>query len=72
MRKLSYLLAGIAILGLLGASPARAKKMWLYNAKHACASLVTQVHPELKGPSRRSEIAKCNADGDAYNKQAGF
>ena len=37
-----------------------------------CGGLVTVAHPDLKGPLRRAEIAKCNADADAYNKQSGF
>ncbi len=41
-------------------------------AARGCGGLVTVKHPELKGPLRRAEIARCNADADAYNKQSGF
>jgi len=37
-----------------------------------CAALVTLKHPDLKGPPRGKEIAKCNADSDTYSKQSGF
>ena len=37
-----------------------------------CGKPVTVKHADLKGPARRAEIAKCNADADAYSKQSGF
>jgi hypothetical protein len=39
-----------------------------HNARQACAQLVTVKHPDMKGAARKSEIAKCNADADTYNK----
>jgi hypothetical protein len=37
-----------------------------------CGQLVTLKHPELKGPARGTEVAKCNAHPDDYAKQSGF
>jgi hypothetical protein len=39
---------------------------------HGCASLVTIKHSDLKGLERSAEIKKCNANADAYSKQAGI
>jgi hypothetical protein len=51
---------------------AEAQHVLKRNARHACRQLVTVTHPEMKGDARKAEIANCNADEDAYNKQAGF
>ena len=51
---------------------AEAQHVLKRSASQACGQLVTVKHPEMKGDARKAEIAKCKADGDAYNKQAGF
>ena len=42
------------------------------SGKGGCGQLVTLKHPELTGNARGTEMAKCNADPDAYAKKAGF
>jgi len=47
---------------------AGAQHVLKHNAKVACRELVTVKHSELKGAARKSEINKCNADAEAYNR----
>ncbi len=60
-------------LGLaLAVTPAGAMNMMRHNARIGCASLVTQVHPDVAGKGRGAEIRKCKQDPEGYSKAAGF
>lgn len=67
MRKLLGVIIAVSVLAI-SLQGAEALNLLKRNAARGCAMLVTVDHPEMKGDKRRAEIAKCNADAEAYNK----
>jgi hypothetical protein len=62
----------VALSVWLAASKSAEARNLVNRGNKGCASLVTVKHPDLKGPELSAEIKKCNANADAYSKQAGF